>query len=475
MDIFDKEVASDIEIMRDIWVNYPETRVKRVETAKKWWTNLYEGKETNEINSLIDISMESLNNFKVMTRGNKKLCSKIVGEYFTILKDKYDNEIFSSITGDDNKVIDALTKLEIKRFLEAKENKMENRFLKEASKKAKLKKVESYGDMWEEIRGEVDSYFEMEYEKMVKLRKALGDSLMDKLGWDLTFVDDKGAFYLEELYNTALDDERLNYLLNLIGKEEMKKKVKSDDEDIRLSSGVKKELLGIHLSNDLIRLLPSELSLIHNKHLRVYFHSKYIENRLNTYLLAGEATDGEIKSEEKKSSKGPIILCLDTSSSMNGFPEVLAKASTLFLLRKAIDEGRKVYLIGFSGTGKLKEIEITNNLDATLEFFKESFHGGTDYILPMERSIELIAKKRYRKADVLMVTDGVAKVSGTFIERVEEIKKKLDFKIYSLVINNKNVENLFSDKLLYYHYKKRNIRKGPEYQFHNRGFVTSHG
>ncbi len=478
MDIFDKRVKNNFDVMKGVWVNYPETRVRREGIAKKWWMALYEGREPQEINGFLEESMQVLSTFKEMSAGNEILCNKLVGEYFGKLKERYDNEIYSEVAGEERKVMDLLTKMEIKRFLQAKERRMENIFLKEAKYKAYRKKVGKYREMWKDIKGEVTEYFQLEYEKMRKMRDILGDSMMDKMGWDLSRVDKKTLFDLGELDRIAVEDEKLHYLLKMLGKRERRKNPDLNMSEIQDSPN-KKDLLGIHLSNDLVRLLPSELSLVHNKHLRSYFHAKYVENRLSTYLLSDRDEDLDPGANNNKEAEGPIILCIDTSSSMKGLPESLAKASTLFLLKEAQKRGRKVYIIAFSGEGSLREFELAQNpegIERALEFFKWEFYGGTDYLTPMRRSIELIERSSYRKADLLMISDGIVKVPEEFIEYMERIKRKLKFRVYSLIINSKNVENLFSDKVLYYEYKRRkDIHRGSEYQFHNRSFLTNHG
>lgn len=477
MDIFEKKIKKDITVMKDIWVNYPENRVKREAIAKKWWLALYEGRDIDKKQGYIEDSMSVLLDFRSMTLGNEPLCNKLIGEYFTKLKERYDNEIFTELMGEEKKTLDTLTRMEIKRFLQAKENRMENTYLKEAKFKAYRKKAARHTGMWDSIKGEITEYFQIEYKKMKKMKGILGDSMMNRIGWDLAKVDKKTLFDLEELDRVSLEDEKLHYLLKMLGKREKKKNPDIDIAD-NYHSPNKKDLLGIHLSNDLVRLLPSELSLVHNRYLRSYFHAKYIENRLATYLLSDRDEDYD-PGENNKEAEGPIILCIDTSSSMAGYPEKLAKASALYLLKEAAKQGRKLYIIAFSGEGVLRELEVAQSeggVEKALEFFRWTFYGGTDYITPMTRSIELIEKSSYRKADILMISDGIVKVSDEFTDYMKRIKDKLKFKIYSLIINSKDVENHFSDKVLYYHYKRGGKKyRGGDYQFHERGWMSNHG
>ena len=478
MDIFDKKVKNNFDIMRNIWINYPETRLKRESIAKKWWMALYEGKSDQEAKGFLEASIEVLSIFKEMTIGNEILCNKLIGDYFAKVKEKYDNDIYSEMIGEEKKIMDLLNQTEIKRLLQSKEENTEPSFLKEDKYNAYRKKVDKYSEMWKDIQGEVTDHFQLEYEKMKKMRDILGDSMLNKMGWDLSRIDKKTLFDLEELNRIALEDEKLNYLLKMLGKKKRKKNLDLDISEIQNSPN-KKDLLGVHLSNDLVRLLPSELSLMHNKHLRSYFHAKYIENRLSTYLLSDMDEDLNPGERDNQAAEGPIILCIDTSSSMKGLPEKLAKASTLFLLKEAQKKGRKVYIIAFSGDESLKELELvqsSDGIDKALEFFNWEFYGGTDYLTPLRRSIEIIEKSGYRKADLLMISDGIAEVPDEFIDYVERVKQSLKFKIYSLIIGSKDVKNLFSDKVLYYEYKKKKEAYiGSEYQSLNRGFLSNHG
>jgi uncharacterized protein with von Willebrand factor type A (vWA) domain len=478
MDIFDKRVRNNFDIMKNIWINYPETRLKREFIAKNWWMALYEGKSPQEAKGFLEETMEVLSIFKDMTIGNEILCNKLIGDYFAKVKEKYDHEIYGEMVGEKKRLMDLFIKSEIKSLLQDSDGRMENIFLEESEYKAYRKKVEKYREMWKDIQGEVTDHFQLEYDKMKKMRDILGDSMMDKMGWDLSRVDKKTLFDLGELDRLALEDEKLNYLLNMLGKKEKKKNLDLDMSEIQNSPN-KKELLGVHLSNDLVRLLPSELSLMHNEHLRRYFHAKYIENRLSTYLLSDMDEDLNPGDKNNEDAQGPIILCIDTSSSMKGLPERLAKASTLFLLKKAQKKGRKIYIIAFSGEGSLREFEVaqsSDGIEGALEFFNWEFYGGTDYLTPMTRCIELIEKKGYVKSDVLMISDGIVEVSDEFIEYIERIKKRFKFKIYSLIISSKNVKNLFSDKILYYEYKKKmDANRSSEYQFYNRSFLSNHG
>ena len=88
----------------------------------------------------------------------------------------------------------------------------------------------------------------------------------------------------------------------------------------------------------LSRLLPHELVSLQHPLLRRDFIRRFVDNELLQYDLRGVEAQG----------KGPLIVCLDGSSSMLGDKEVWAKALTLTLLEIARRERRRFRAICFS-------------------------------------------------------------------------------------------------------------------------------
>ena len=82
--------------------------------------------------------------------------------------------------------------------------------------------------------------------------------------------------------------------------------------------------------------------------------------------------------------RGPLICCVDTSRSMAGKEEAVAKAAVLEILRLAENERRRCHLFFFSGPNQLEELEIPAPpippaaWQGVLEFLGRSFQGTTD-------------------------------------------------------------------------------------------------
>lgn len=78
--------------------------------------------------------------------------------------------------------------------------------------------------------------------------------------------------------------------------------------------------------------------------------------------------------------------------------------------------------------------------------------GGTDFEYPLEKALELLEGREFKEADVLFVTDGEAQVGDDWLKGFLEKKKRLGFKVFSVLIDLTGREttealNKFSDKI----------------------------
>ena len=213
----------------------------------------------------------------------------------------------------------------------------------------------------------------------------------------------------------------------------------------------KDELFGINKSGNISRILPSELLNLEDENLKYLFYAKYLENSLLTYEIKGKDEIEKNETEEKISNKGPIVICLDTSGSMKGTPLLRAKALVLSITKILREENRELYVILFGAKGQFQEISLEGEEDIcrAIKFLKKSYEGGTDFETPLRRGIEIISEKEnYRKADILMVTDGSCRISYQFKRVLKEEKERLDFKIYTVICEADRVEKDFSDGVI---------------------------
>jgi len=178
------------------------------------------------------------------------------------------------------------------------------------------------------------------------------------------------------------------------------------------------ETRGIERSGDIARMLPSEAMMLGHPELKLLWHARRAERALLTYRVEGieierhrverEALE-ETEGQRPRPERGPIIAVLDTSGSMHGLPEQVAKALVLEAVRTAHAENRRCFLFAYSGPGDLIEHELdisSEGLGRLLEFLGFSFGGGTDVVGPMNRVLETLRHNDWKKADVMWVSDG---------------------------------------------------------------------
>ncbi len=175
----------------------------------------------------------------------------------------------------------------------------------------------------------------------------------------------------------------------------------------------KADLVGIKESSDLSSLLPLETALLGEPDLEAVFLKKFAEQKLQTFdyrarVYAHEEIPVQ-RQRQKEVPKGPFILCVDTSGSMamgNGLPEIIAKTLCFAVLRLAILEQRKCYLINFSTQIETLDLsDLRTSLEKLLGFLTMSFEGGTDVDPALEHALKLLERQDFRKADVLIISD----------------------------------------------------------------------
>jgi uncharacterized protein with von Willebrand factor type A (vWA) domain len=171
-------------------------------------------------------------------------------------------------------------------------------------------------------------------------------------------------------------------------------------------------IAGIRLGDDLSRLLPAETALAAEPLLASEFERRYAESELATYRIE----------ERAEPERGPVVVCLDESSSMEGDREIAAKAAALAVLQVAADDGREGALIEFADAEHLRVTRWgarERNPVATADVLGHFWGGGTDFSAPLAAALELIeGERRLAGADLLMVTDGDASISDEVRDRV---------------------------------------------------------
>ena len=191
------------------------------------------------------------------------------------------------------------------------------------------------------------------------------------------------------------------------------------------------DLVGIHQSNQLNRLLPSEAMLLPNPDLGTTFYKHLAERRLLNYHFMGQSRSPQIQQVEQFTQgenllpKGPFIVCIDTSGSMSGYPEETAKALCFALLQIALNEGRDCIIQLFSTDVVSYELTGPQGLQEALSFLGCSFKGGTDLTPCFAQTLQRMQEQGYQNADAIVLSDFIAqRLPVEMLERVRDIKEQ---------------------------------------------------
>ncbi|MAZ86774.1 MAG: hypothetical protein CL693_03975 [Cellvibrionaceae bacterium] len=294
-------------------------------------------------------------------------------------------------------------------------------------------------------------------EEWLKLLESLTDSL-ESLGLDPGIwldlssgsLDDRDIEEFRRWAEFLAKDSGARRIAELLGKmrqissseriERVKHSITTQVPVVDISS--KEEIVGIRLGKDIEHALPSELALLSDPESSILFDLKYLESRLLCFEMQGEtleSTEEEIEREqaiEEQDKLGPMILCVDTSGSMHGIPEAIAKAMALFLSSKAKEQNRPCYLINFSTGISTFELTGSEGLGSLMRFLSQSFHGGTDVAPALRHALEVMEKEDYQKSDVLVLSDFImGRLPSDVLSGIEK-QRKADNRFNSLVIGN---------------------------------------
>ncbi|MDR2797643.1 MAG: VWA domain-containing protein [Treponema sp.] len=247
--------------------------------------------------------------------------------------------------------------------------------------------------------------------------------------WDLSAAGQKVNFTAFHTYAKLLErDPLVQDLANSLGRHKTEAwavepliEAPTPEPEGLVEQASKGDLIGVHESDDLSSILPSEAALLTDETAQWMFYQQFAAKKLLTYAYRQEffsppkTLPGMPQGRTRKgpeAPKGPFILCIDTSGSMRGIPETVAKTLCFALLKIALQDTRDWYLISFSTGMKALHIaktvqpkDLWQALDRLSEFLSISFYGGTNAGPALRQALDLRETQEFQKADVLMVSD----------------------------------------------------------------------
>ncbi len=188
-------------------------------------------------------------------------------------------------------------------------------------------------------------------------------------------------------------DQRLKRIAQLAGRF---RRIAAAKRRSRVRHGAD-EIVDIEQGADLARLLPAELARLVHPVLRLSLLRDLVERRCLQYQMTGTETLG----------RGPLVVCLDKSGSMEGERDIWATAVALALLDVAQAERRPFALLGFDGRVKHESVVAPGEALPESGLFVPC-SGGTSIDSVIGRGLDIIEARpgALRRADIVLITDG---------------------------------------------------------------------
>ncbi len=198
------------------------------------------------------------------------------------------------------------------------------------------------------------------------------------------------------------------------------------------------EVMGVEVGKSVSRALFSQRMLLCDPDLEPLFLKKLSEGSLLQRKLEGKAKQG----------RGPVVVCVDVSGSMQGRKEAWSKGMALALLWIAQKQKRSFRLILFDDWPQLVVDFPAGRVDQEqlLQAMESFSGGGTSFSPALDLAKAAIETQAYEKADVILITDGLSHESNEWLEEWARAKKRLGFLCYGIMIGYYDIPQIM-DKI----------------------------
>ena len=316
-----------------------------------------------------------------------------------------------------------------------------------------LKELEQDGDL-KEVSNKINDAIKQQVAMPANEVQHILSGIQSTLRQVVEFATDKAVSEVEEVENIITSwglnqgeferlpyDKKLELLQVLRGQQKFRDMTKLVGRMRNLATGSRKsklehriELHSITQGADLNHVLPQELLALRRPALKLDFYRRMMEKQLLQYDLNHREYMGH----------GPIIVLIDTSSSMRGGREVWSKGMALGLAEIAEKERRAFsYALFASSRADLitDDFQIGQRSPEKLINLASAFiGGGTDFEQPLRWAIGKLQDSKFNKADIVMITDGECAIGNEFLKEMQKVQEEKQFRIYSILIGGNQRE-----------------------------------
>ncbi|MBC8949256.1 ATPase RavA stimulator ViaA [Xenorhabdus sp. TS4] len=211
----------------------------------------------------------------------------------------------------------------------------------------------------------------------------------------------------------------------------------------RVPDTIPEQISGVRQSDDILRLLPTELAMLGIEELEYEFYRRLAEKKLLSYRLQGD--DWQAKTTLKpithyhneKQPRGPFIVCVDTSGSMGGVNERCAKAFCLALMRIALADNRHCHIMLFSTQLVHYDLTSPDGLTQAMHFLGQTFRGGTDLASCLDATVKKMKENTWEDADAVVISDFIAqRLPSSLIHQIKNRQQHQQHRFHAVSLSH---------------------------------------
>ncbi len=229
------------------------------------------------------------------------------------------------------------------------------------------------------------------------------------------------------------------------------------------------EVTGLSRGTGMTGTILSDLGLLAFPATEDLFARKYVEGALlhlrHERAMAVQRVTSRTITERtrRKRARGRIILCVDTSGSMRGTPERVARATVLGVLREALLSNRPATVILQSDklhvletgtpppaedhqgpmTGSSPPAVPESLIDQIIRLLEDSFTDGTDAAPAMEKGLSILeGSDPGTTTDLVVISDTrFPRIPPRHLNRVYNLQSSDRLRLHSLTIHEEPIED----------------------------------